>query len=159
MVDSVYIHHSAGGGETSERHTQPRTLALNAGLVRGFCEANEVQPIPVSVDESEPLSSLQEHLSSTLLQEELNLLQTVSMKRVRLKNTEHNQSLCQLKEEFGRVKTTGQAEQKHENVKEDRIRQLEKEISEFTTVSEETARRKKDEDDARFLVLELSLLL
>jgi len=149
--------HSAGRGEISEQHNQPRTLALNAGRVRGFCEANEVQPIPVSVNESEPLSSLQQHLSSTLLQEELNLLQTASMERVRLQNTEHSQSLRQLKEEFGRVKTAGQAEQKHENVKEERIRQLEKEISEFKTVSEEAARRKKDEDDARFHALELLL--
>jgi len=62
-----------------------------------------------------------------------------------------------LKEELDRVKTAGQAEQKHENVKEDRICQLKKEISEFKTVSEEAVRRKKDEDNARFLALELLL--
>ena len=149
--------HSAGGGEMSEQHNQARTLAVNAGWVRGFCEALEVHPTPVFVDESEPLSSLQQHISPTLLKEELNLLQNASMERVRLQNTEDSQSLCQLKEELGRVKTAGRAEQKHENVKEDRICQLEKEISEFKTVSEEAARRKKDEDDARFLALELLL--
>ena len=60
-------YHSAGGGETSEQYNQPRTLDLNAGWVRGFCKALEVQPTPVSVDEYEPLSSLQQHISSTLL--------------------------------------------------------------------------------------------
>jgi len=42
-------YHSAGGGETSEQYNQPRTLDWNAGWVRGFCEANYVHPIPVSV--------------------------------------------------------------------------------------------------------------
>jgi hypothetical protein len=145
---------SAGGEAVFEQHNQPCTLASNTGWVGGECNPLAILSAPLSVGESE---CLQQHTSSTLLKEEVNLFQKASIKRARLQNTEDSQSLDQLKKKLDRIKTTGQAEEKHKTVKEDRICQLEKEICEFKEVSQEAARRKKTEDDARFLELELLL--
>ena len=145
---------SAGGEAVFEQHNQPRTLASNTGWVEGECNPLAILSAPLSFGQSE---SLQQHTSSTLLKEEVNLLQKASIIRARLQNTEDSQSLDQLKQKLDRIKTTGQAEEKHRTVKENRIYQLEKEIREIKEVSQEAARRKKTEDDARFLELELLL--
>jgi len=145
---------SADAFGVSEQRNLPRTLVSNAGWIRVVCNPSEIQQTSVSVDESEPPSSLHQQTSSTILGELLHLFQTASLERAQLKNIEDSQ-VCQLKERFARVKTAGQTEAKHNIVKEDRICQLEKEISEFKTVSEQAARRKKAEDDARFLEFQL----
>jgi len=131
---------SADAGGVSEQRNLLRTLALNAGWIRVVCKPSEIQQTSVSVDESEPPSSLHQQTSSTILGEELHLFQTALLERAQLQNIEESQ-VCKLKEGFARVKTAGQTEEKHGIVKEDRICQLEKEISEIKTVSEQAARR------------------
>jgi len=98
--------HRAGVGPASEQQNLPRTLALNAGWVRGDCEPLESQQTSESVNKSEPSPSLQPHMSSRLLEEEINLFQTASQKKARLEDAEDSQGICELQDELARVKTT-----------------------------------------------------
>jgi len=141
--------HRSDRGAASDRRNLPRTVVLNAGRIEGvYDEPVEIEQTSLPVDKSEPASRPQPHTLSRLLEKEINLLQTASVEGARLQIAEDSQGLCQLKEELACVKAATQDKDIHEIVEEDRICQVEKQISRFKAVSKEDAGRKKAQDDA-----------